>query len=1110
MPKRTKIAIISLFSAILMLPAFAVNAPVQWSIASLSQLYTSTVIRVPQDFPTIQEAIQNADPGNIIEVDSTQGPYLGPIEINKSLVLSSVNGRAIIEHVNRMASVITITSGLVQIHGFEVRGGLAGIFLDKSTENTVKDNMLKNNFAGVMLLGSENNMVEENTVEDNVYGIWLIDSTENRLEKNTARKNTTAGIQLGGASDNNEVRSNTVEDNTLGIVLVGGSSGNKVETNIAQGNSAAGIQVQDSNGNVVQQNTLQHNGTGIAIVGSSGNRVEGNAISGRSFNGIQLVNSRDNILKANTIENGQFGISALGSDGNYIEKNEVINNSFGIQLTDSSTNVLEHNVVMSQKSDGIILERSSENNILRNNTVESNQKFGIRIDNSRGNLLEDNIFKRNVQGGILIQRSSAENIVRNNKSESNTSAFGITIEDSNGNLLETNLTTSNEIGIQLRNAKENTLDGNRAQGNTFVGIELKNSARNRLTNNVTMDNGDGFLLKDSDDNVLTANRAEQEDVGFTLNRSDRNILETNEARNNAIGFDVREGEDNVLRANIAEGNKIGILVDNSNRTMLDDNTAVNNSVANTKLLDLVEGELLVRFKEGVSQQLIDIVIKRQSTKVIRFFPLFRIFHLCIVDLDSPDECKKRATPKETLSKVDDFKGEGQVDISEPNVRFQIANARALGSPNDPGFQEQWNLVQIGMPKAWAAGYTGNSNVQVAILDSGVDFATPQDPKDLSPHPDLRQNLDPDFRYDFIRNSPVPQDNLGHGTFVMGIIAAEGNNGTGIAGVNWHASLISLKVADERSFSEEVITLLQSLFIGKVDEDKILAALETVIAIKICDSGDVVAFNALEDQTKVPSNLCNGNGEVLRQVPQEILAAIQKRGAQRRLHVINFSASINFDANSLENFRQAIEKAGEHNLLFITAAGNQGEDVDEVSKEGKRVNEVLPCGFDLDNIICVGASSTDDKLWSFSNYGQASVDLLAPGEIIVSTIPQTEITLPPLLESCQRVSFLIEFIGKCDGTSFATAHVSGVAALLFAICPGKSAEEIKDIILNSVEEIEELRGKVVSSGRLKWPDEEKLREGGCQSAPLNVEQTRSNSRVARAEQHPPWSSFFLRE
>jgi subtilisin family serine protease len=105
-------------------------------------------------------------------------------------------------------------------------------------------------------------------------------------------------------------------------------------------------------------------------------------------------------------------------------------------------------------------------------------------------------------------------------------------------------------------------------------------------------------------------------------------------------------------------------------------------------------------------------------------------------------------------------------------------------PNDTYYANyQWNLRHINLPQAWDIS-VGSPNVQVAILDTGIDAS----------HPDLSGKVV--GGYDFINGDTDAGDDEGHGTHVAGIVAAATNNSRGIAGVAWNAQLLSVKVLDE--------------------------------------------------------------------------------------------------------------------------------------------------------------------------------------------------------------------------------------------------------------------------------------------------------------------------
>jgi thermitase len=146
-----------------------------------------------------------------------------------------------------------------------------------------------------------------------------------------------------------------------------------------------------------------------------------------------------------------------------------------------------------------------------------------------------------------------------------------------------------------------------------------------------------------------------------------------------------------------------------------------------------------------------------------------------------------------------FRAQPWVEYAEP-VHL-LRTARTV--PNDPRFSEQWppdNTGQTGGtpdadldgPEAWDVE-TGDASVIVAVLDSGAD----QD------HEDLIGNLVPGF--DFGDDDNDPEDPIGHGTQAAGLVAARGNNATGVAGLCWTCSIMPLKVfADTGASSDEIL------------------------------------------------------------------------------------------------------------------------------------------------------------------------------------------------------------------------------------------------------------------------------------------------------------------
>ncbi|MDJ0526250.1 MAG: S8 family serine peptidase, partial [Microcystis sp. M53600_WE12] len=135
---------------------------------------------------------------------------------------------------------------------------------------------------------------------------------------------------------------------------------------------------------------------------------------------------------------------------------------------------------------------------------------------------------------------------------------------------------------------------------------------------------------------------------------------------------------------------------------------------------------------------------------------------------------------------------------------------------------------------------------------------------------------------------------------------------------------------------------------------------------------------------------------------------------------------------------AINAAGQAGALFIAAAGNDAKNTD--------TSPSYPASYNLANIISVASTTRTDALSSFSNYGLTSVDLGAPGSEIYSLAPGGG-------------------YATLSGTSMASPHVAGAAALLWSQNPTWTAQQVKNALMNTGEPIAALAGKTVSGKRL---------------------------------------------
>ena len=327
-------------------------------------------------------------------------------------------------------------------------------------------------------------------------------------------------------------------------------------------------------------------------------------------------------------------------------------------------------------------------------------------------------------------------------------------------------------------------------------------------------------------------------------------------------------------------------------------------------------EILVKFKEGVSEGIRARFYHESGLSPIGSFPTLGVHHLRLPP----------SLPVEEALRL--YRQNADVEYAEPN---SIIHACQI-FPNDPPFDPEapsygvlWGLYNFGQtvggksglpgadmnaPDAWEIS-TGSEEVIIAVTDTGVAYSHPElapnmwgnpaeDPWLVPIDPTTGNGVDDDDNgknddwrgWDFVDGDNDPMDYHGHGTHVAGTIAAVGDNGEGMTGVMWKAGIMPLRILDAHG-------------IGSIS-------------------------NAI----------------------QAIEYAVQK-GAR----IINASWGTTDFSESL--FR-SIQFCQSNGVLVVAAAGNSAHNTDE--------NPFYPASYDLPNIISVAATDQRDNLASFSNWG----------------------------------------------------------------------------------------------------------------------------------------------
>jgi subtilisin family serine protease len=367
--------------------------------------------------------------------------------------------------------------------------------------------------------------------------------------------------------------------------------------------------------------------------------------------------------------------------------------------------------------------------------------------------------------------------------------------------------------------------------------------------------------------------------------------------------------------------------------------------------------------------------------------------------------------------VQKFKKDPNVEFAEPDwiVRHQTAFASEVISPeaiaNDTYYSAGylWGLMDTGANSfgtrasaAWAAGYTGARSVYVGIIDEGVQWQ----------HADLAVNI---WNNPFDPADGLDNDGNGYVDDAHGWDFYSGDNSVYDAGGDAHGTHVAGTIAAAGGNSRGVVgvnwqaTVISTKFLGAEGgyTSDAIAAIDYYVDLKERHGLNIVALN----------NSWGGGG-----YSQALHDAVLRAAKAGMLFV---AAAGNGDANgvALNNDTRANYPSN-----YDTTRGTSTES---------------PAGYNA--VIAVAALDRNGALGAFSNYGSRTVHIGAPGVSVLSTVPGG--------------------YAHMDGTSMAAPHVTGGVALYASTHSGKSANEIRQALLQSLAPTPALKGKSTTGGRL---------------------------------------------
>jgi parallel beta-helix repeat protein len=336
-------------------------------------IITSRIIIVPDDYPTIQKAINHASEGDTIYVRA--GTYYENLVVNKSVFLIGKNKMNTIIDGRGMAYTVNVTARNVTISEFTIRNAHCGIQLWHSGGHNISNNIISDNsWCGINLELSTGNYIVDNLITKNKATAWW----------------GGVGIHLQTLSRINQIIGNIVSNNNWGIVLTASDSNTLRNNKLINNNYSLKVEHFFDN-DIDTSNTI--NEKPVYYLSNRKDLIV-DPLTFPEIGYLGIIKSENITIRNLKLTNNGQGILLAYTNNSFIRNLEIANNQIGLHLYYSNGNLIEKCTIANNQAEGILIDHSN-GNIIRANMVMDNS-YGIGTGSgNKGNLIYHNNFINN-------------------------------------------------------------------------------------------------------------------------------------------------------------------------------------------------------------------------------------------------------------------------------------------------------------------------------------------------------------------------------------------------------------------------------------------------------------------------------------------------------------------------------------------------------------------------------------------------------------------------------------------------------------------------------------------------------------------------------------------